>query len=139
MDALGKQVFNLPAAFSKVSDRKELDSYGAVDGAGTVYLLGHFNNAVFKYSREGKYLSQFGSDGHQPGQFQAPEMVAVDGLGRVFVTDIKGVQVFDANGRYLGLIKVEGAAFGMTVDDQNNLFVITNKPKVYKFKVNLMP
>jgi sugar lactone lactonase YvrE len=138
-DAQGKALLNMPAAISQITDKKELNLSGTVDGQGNLYLLGHFNQGVFKFSPQGKYLSRFGSAGSQPGQFQAPERIAVDGLGRVYVTDIKGVQIFDANGRYLGLIKVEGAAFGMAVDDQNNLFVVTNKPKVYKFKVSLLP
>jgi hypothetical protein len=138
-DAQGKQTLKIPAAISSISDNSELDTHAAVDGNGNIYLLGSFNNAVFKYSPQGKYLNQFGGDGDNAGQFRAPEQITVDGLGRVFVSDIKGVQIFDTNGRYLGLIKVAGAAFGVTVDDQNNLYVITNSPKVYKFKVTVMP
>jgi len=138
-DTQGKLLFSATNIINKVSDESELNISGAIDGQGNIYLLGSFNNAVFKYSPQGKYLLRFGSDGDAPGQLRAPEAVAVDGLGRVYVSDFKGVQIFDATGRYLGLIDVEGAAFGLAVDEQNNLYVATNKPKVYKFKINMKP
>jgi uncharacterized protein YjiK len=55
------------------------------------------------------------------------------------VTDFKGVQVFDSQGRYLGLITMDGAAYGVATDDQNNLYVVTGDSKVLKFKVNVTP
>jgi sugar lactone lactonase YvrE len=84
-------------------------------------------------------LNRFGGEGDNPGQFHAPEDIVVDGQGRVYVSDIKGVQIFNRDGRYLGMIKVDGAAFGMAVDNQDNLYVITNHPTVYKFKVTVKP
>ena len=136
-DAQGQNTLTIKSAVSHITDDSELDSRVAVDGEGNIYILGQFNNAVLKYSPEGKYLNRFGSDGDDPGQFRAPEDIAVDGQGRVFVSDFKGVQIFSGDGRYLGLIKVDGAAFGLAVDRQDNLYVITNQPKVYKLKVTL--
>ncbi len=138
-NAQGQQTLKIPVSVSKISDDSELDARAAVDGQGNLYVLGQFNNAVFKYSPEGKYLSRFGSEGDDPGQFRAAEDIALDGQGRVYVSDFKGVQIFDASGRYLGLIKVAGAAFGLAVDTQDNLYVISNQPRVYKFKVSTSP
>src|ERR1051325_4918414 len=59
----------------------------------------------------------------QPGQFRAPSSIAVDGRGRVYVGDFKGIQVFDANGRYLTVFKPEGNASGMVFNDKDELFV----------------
>ncbi|MGH9933122.1 MAG: hypothetical protein ACREA9_28390, partial [Pyrinomonadaceae bacterium] len=97
----GLVVQTIRAAISSVTDNSELDTCVAVDGLGNIYALGSFNNAVFKFSPEGKFLTRFGDAGDQPGQFRAPSAIAVDGKGRVYVSDFKGVQVFDSNGRYL--------------------------------------
>jgi len=63
----------------------------------------------------------------------------VDGLGRAFVSDISGVQVFDGNGGYLDTLSGPadvGVVFGMAFDLQNFLRAATNKPEVSRFKVN---
>jgi sugar lactone lactonase YvrE len=132
LDASGRVTKTIHAAISGQTDKSELNARVACDGAGNVYALGTFNNAVFKFSPEGKFLTQFGGDGDQPGQFRAPSAIAVDNQGRVFVSDFKGVQVFDAQGRYLGLIKVKGAASGLVFNDRGELFVVA-RTQVYKF------
>ena len=123
----GQVVRTIRAAISSVTDNSELDTKVAIDGLGNIYALGSFNNAVFKYSPEGKYLTKFGDSGDQPGQFRAPTTIAVDGKGRVYVSDMKGVQVFDTNGRYLTTFKPGGHAFGMVFNDKNELFIAARK------------
>jgi DNA-binding beta-propeller fold protein YncE len=110
-------------AISSITDDSELDTQVAVDGLGNIYALGSFNNAVFKFSPDGKYLTKFGDAGDQPGQFRAPSAIAVDGKGRVYVSDFKGVQVFDTNGRYLTVFDPGGIASGMVFNDRNELFI----------------
>jgi streptogramin lyase len=132
LDASGRVTKTIHAAISGQTDKSELNARVACDGAGNVYALGTFNDAVFKFSPEGKFMTQFGGDGDQAGQFRAPSAIAVDNQGRVFVSDFKGVQVFDAQGRYLGLIKVKGAASGLAFDDKGELFVVA-RTQVYKF------
>jgi len=135
-DPQGKVVFTIQKAISAQTDESELSARIASDGLGNIFALGEFNNAVFKFSPEGKYLNRFGGEGDQPGQFRAPGAIGVDGQGRVYVSDFKGIQIFDGEGRYIDLIKVDGFAFGMTFDDRNELFVTTGK-KVIKYEVTL--
>src|SRR5205085_663899 len=132
LDSSGHVTKVIRAAISGQTDESELNARVACDGLGQIYALGTFNDAVFKFSPEGKFLTQFGGDGDQPGQFRAPDAIAVDSQGRVYVGDFKGVQVFDANGRYLELIKVKGAASGMVFNDRDELFVVA-RTQVYKF------
>jgi hypothetical protein len=106
----------------------------AVDGSGYIYALGIFNTAVFKFASDGKFITRFGGTGDQPGQLRAPYSIAVDGLGRVYVGDIKGIQVFDADGRYLTIINLKGVAFGMVFNDKNELFVVA-RDHVIKYSV----
>jgi sugar lactone lactonase YvrE len=123
-DSNGKVVRTIPAAISSASGDSELNTRVAVDASGYIYALGTFNNAVFKFGRDGKFINRFSGEGDQPGQLRAPYSIAIDGHGRVYVGDMKGIQVFDANGRYLTLLGLNGIAFGMVFNDKNELFVV---------------
>ena len=71
-----------------------------------------------------------------PGQFRATDAIAVDGQGRIFVSDTKGIQVFDSNGRYLDVFKVPGSVgSGLVFNDRNELLVAARN-KVYKFTIS---
>jgi len=131
-DAHGKELSTITKAVSTAADRSELDTRVAVDGLGNIYALGTFAEAAFKFSPEGKFVNRFGGSGHQPGQFTAAHSIAVDGKGRVFVGDIQGIQIFDADGRFLTVVKVDGPAFGMVFDDKNELLVAA-RSKVIKY------
>jgi hypothetical protein len=48
------------------------------------------------------------------------------------VGDIQGIQVFDTDGRFLTVIKVDGPAFGMVFTEQNELLVAARN-KVVKY------
>jgi DNA-binding beta-propeller fold protein YncE len=132
MDSSGSVVRHIKAAISSVTDRSELNIRVAIDGAGNIYALGTFNNAVFKFSPEGKYMNKFGGEGEKPGQFRAPSAIAVDGTGKVYVSDIKGIQVFDSDGRFLRTFRVDGSnASGMIFNDKNELLLV-DRTKVIK-------
>ena len=133
-NASGQAVRTISKSVSGQTDRSELDATVAADGLGNFYVLGTFNDAVFKYSPEGRYLNKFGGDGDGAGQFRAPQTIAVDGQGRVYVSDIKGIQVFDGNGRYLKVFKPEGLAFDMEINDKNEMFVAA-RSKVLKYSL----
>lgn len=135
LDAGGQVGRIIKASISEQSGDSELGTRVAVDGLGNIYALGTFNEAVFKFGPNGKYMTRFGGKGDEAGQFRAAHGIAVDGQGRVYVGDIKGIQVFDANGRYLDLFKLEkDLPFGMVFNDKNELFVAA-RTRVYKFAV----
>ncbi len=131
----GRVLRTMRSAISSVTGDSELDMRIAADGLGNIYALGTFSNAVFKFSPEGKFVNRFGSAGDQPGQFRAPQAIAVDGQGRIFVSDIKGIQVFDGDGRYLQVFKPEGVASGMVFNEKNELLV-AGRTQVIKFTLN---
>jgi hypothetical protein len=133
-DANGAVVRTIPAAISSASGDSELSMRVAVDGSGNIYALGRFNNAIFKFGRDGKFMNRFGGGGDKPGQFRAAYSIAVDGYGRVYVGDIKGIQVFDADGRFLTNVEQKGMAFGMVFDDKNELFVVA-RDRVIKYSL----
>jgi DNA-binding beta-propeller fold protein YncE len=122
-NSAGEVTRTIRAAISSTSGDSELDTHVAIDGLGNIYALGSFNNAVFKFGPDGKFLTRFGDNGDQAGQFHSPFAIAVDGKGRVYVSDIKGIQVFDGNGRYLKVFKPDGLAFQMVFNDNNEMFI----------------
>jgi streptogramin lyase len=99
----------------------------AVDAAGDLYALSSFSdfsNAVYKFSVDGKYITRFGREGDLVGEFRHPLAIAVDGHGRVYVSDSgTGIQVFDGNGRYLDWIIGSGRSLGMVFNDKGELLV----------------
>jgi streptogramin lyase len=123
LDPSGRNTKVISKAVSGQTDRSELNLRVAVDGSGNLYALGTFNDSVVKYTPDGRFVNRFGGSGGEPGQFRAAHAIAVDNKGRVYVSDSKGIQVFDANGRYLDVFKPASVAFGMVFNDQNELFI----------------
>jgi hypothetical protein len=66
---------------------------------------GHGNDRVVKFSADGRFLMQWGSEGTMLGQFNEPHALAMDSRGRLFVADRlnQRIQVFDQNGRFLAV------------------------------------
>lgn len=130
-NSAGQPVRIIKAAISTASGDSELNTRVTIDGLGNIFALGTFNNAVFKFGPDGKFLTRFGGQGNQEGQFNAASAIAVDGRGRVYVSDSKGIQIFDGNGRFLRVFKPEAYALGMTFNDRNELFIAA-RTKVLK-------
>jgi DNA-directed RNA polymerase subunit RPC12/RpoP/streptogramin lyase len=132
----GKINLQITKAFENVTGNGESDAAIAVDGLGNIYAVGTSNYLVFKFTPDGKYVNQFGGESNgdnQNGKFDEPSGIAVDGYGRVYVSDIFGnVQVFDSSGAYLNNIPAEG--YGISIDNQNNAYV-TLSDKVVKYQV----
>lgn len=126
-DSSGNVVRTISEAISSASGDSELNTRVAIDGAGNIYALGTFNSAVFKFTPEGKFVNRFSGPGDQPGQLRAASSIAVDGKGRVYVCDIKGIQVFDTDGRYLKVFKPDVSSFSMVFNDKGELFVVARK------------
>lgn len=116
-------------------DRFELDPLLAVDGQGNFYVLGSFASQVFKFDRTGKFVDSFGGRGDEPGQFSAVGAIAIDPQGRIYVSDIKGVQVFSADGRFLDVFDIpRSVASGMAFDDDGHLWVAARE-QVYQLAI----
>ena len=66
---------------------------------------GHGNDRVVKFSADGRFLMEWGTEGTLLGQFNEPHALAMDSRGRLFVADRMNqrIQVFDQNGRFLAV------------------------------------
>ena len=122
-------------AIESVAGESELSAYLGGDGLGNFYLAGSFVSSVFKYSPDGKYLNRFGSGGDDTGQFRAINAIAVDSRGRIYISDIKGIMVFNPDGQYLRTINVPGVVFGMDFGQDDRLYTISNQPRVVVYQV----
>jgi sugar lactone lactonase YvrE len=74
----------------------------AWDPQGNIFVSdGYINHRVVKFTKEGRYVTQVGSEkpGSQPSQFNTPHGIAVDLQGNVYVADRANhrMQVFDNN------------------------------------------
>ena len=114
----------------------------AVDGAGNLYALDGKTSSIFKFSADGKFLTRFGGRSNQPpdkmpkGSFSlTPRDLAIDSKGRVFVSQVSLITIFDAEGNYLNEFKTT-QAFGMAFNDADELFV-ASRPFVVKYKLSL--
>jgi len=80
--------------------------------------------AVFRFSPEGKYVSRFGGQGREPGQYGPPSAIAADARGRVYVCEpFDKIHVYESDGRYLKTLKTPHAVEALTFDAQGNLYV----------------
>jgi DNA-binding beta-propeller fold protein YncE len=97
----------------------------AIGPAGEIYVSdGYGNSRVVKFSKEGKFLMQWGSPGNRAGEFDLPHAIRTDGQGRIYVGDRENdrVQVFDSHGKFVAQWKESGAPYGLFLDGER-LFV----------------
>ncbi len=130
----------IPNTFTNATNNSELDAHLAVDGLGNMFVVGSFNYLVLKFSPDGKFVNRFGGEAQdaanpQPGKFTTPRAIAVDGYGRIYVSDFDLIQVFDSDGTYVNKIDLGGGPFGVAVDAQNYLYTVTTNKNVVKYTV----
>jgi DNA-binding beta-propeller fold protein YncE len=85
---------------------------------GDLYVTDGYGGArVVKFSRDGKYLLEWGKRGTGPGEFGLPHNVVVDMQGQVYVTDRDNqrIQIFDASGKFLNEWTGTGGVSGLAM------------------------
>jgi hypothetical protein len=106
MDPLGKVVMQLgqKGVAGAGHNSFNLPTDVAFAANGDFYVSdGYAGNRIVKYSRDGKYLLEWGTRGTGQGQFELPHNLAVDAVGKVYVADreTQRIEVFDSNGKFL--------------------------------------
>jgi sugar lactone lactonase YvrE len=99
----------------------------AWNAAGDTFISdGYINSRVGKVDKNGKWLMSWGEPGEKEGQFHTPHSIATDADGNVYVADRGNgrIQVFDGNGKFLRVIKID------VPFDPNTPPAIGNKPKL---------
>jgi len=93
---------------------------------------GYGNSRVVKFSREGKYLLDWGKPGTKPGEFNTPHSIAVDSKGLVYVSDRENnrIQIFDAAGKFLRQWTHLGATQNIFITPQDEIWIITHRNNI---------
>jgi ABC-type molybdate transport system substrate-binding protein len=87
---------------------------------------GHaINNRIVKFSKDGKFIKQWGHKGTGPGEMQEPHTIAMDSRGRLFVGDRinNRIQIFDQEGRFLSEWKQFGRPSGIYITKDDTIYV----------------
>jgi DNA-binding beta-propeller fold protein YncE len=100
----------------------------AVDGNNNIYALDSHNGDICKFSADGKFLNRI------PTGASSPNGIAIAPSGRIFVSDVSSILVFDENGQKVKSFRAT-QAFGMAFNDAGELFV-ASRPYVVKYKLN---
>ncbi len=86
---------------------------------------GRGNNRVMKFTKDGKFIKEWGKLGTGPGEFDQPHALAFDSKGRLFVGDRNNnrVQVFDQDGKFITEYRQFGRPSGIFIDKNDVLYV----------------
>ena len=86
---------------------------------------GGLNNRVVKYTRDGKYVKEWGQKGSGRGELSEPHTIAMDSRGRLFVGDRENnrIQIFDQDGTYLDEWRQFGRPSGIFIAADDTIYV----------------
>jgi DNA-directed RNA polymerase subunit RPC12/RpoP len=100
----------------------------ATDSNDRMYVLnkgvtGHAEVLIFE--ADGRYSTRFG---HSGGIFTFARDIAVDSKGRIYLSDIHGIEVFDEKGKSLGTISLDlgKTVQAIEVSAKDELYVLTH-------------
>ena len=122
----GPDTFNQPDDVAIAPNGDIFVSDGHTPGMG--------NARVVKFTRDGKFVKQWGKHGSGPGEFEVPHALAFDSRGRLFVGDRANnrIQIFDQDGNFLDQWKQFSRPSGIYIDKNDVLYVTdsesTGKP-----------
>ena len=83
------------------------------------------NNRVVRFTKDGKYVREWGRKGSGPGELSEPHTIAIDSRGRLFVGDRENnrIQIFDQDGNYLDQWRQFGRPSGIVITRDDTIYV----------------
>ncbi|HEV3202303.1 MAG TPA: peptidyl-alpha-hydroxyglycine alpha-amidating lyase family protein [Bryobacteraceae bacterium] len=113
----GPDTFNQPNSVAVAPNGDIFVSDGHQPGRG--------NARVVKFSKDGKFIKQWGGHGSEHGQFEMPHTLAFDSKGRLFVGDRGNnrIQIFDQDGKFLDEWKQFSRPSGVFIDKNDVIYV----------------
>jgi sugar lactone lactonase YvrE len=83
------------------------------------------NNRVVRFTKEGKFIKEWGKKGSGPGEISEPHTIAMDSRGRLFVGDRENnrIQIFDQDGKFLAQWHQFGRPSGISIMKDDTIYV----------------
>ena len=116
-----------------------------IDKEGNFYLTDTGNDKVIKFDKNFKFLSQFGVEGSEPGQFDHPHGIGIDSDGNIFINELTSprIQKFTNDGKFIKQWGSAGMGPGqftlelehLKVDKNDRIFITdgADNPRVQVF------
>jgi sugar lactone lactonase YvrE len=115
-----RDTFNRPSALivAPNSDLFVADGHGSPPNS-------QVNARIMKFSKDGKFIKEWGMLGTAPGEFNAPHTLAFDSKGRLFVGDRSNnrIQIFTQDGKFIAEWKQFGRPSGIFIDKDDTMYV----------------
>jgi DNA-binding beta-propeller fold protein YncE len=83
------------------------------------------NNRIVKFTKDGKFIKEWGHKGTGPGEISEPHTIALDSRGRLFVGDRENnrIQIFDQEGKLLDEWRQFGRPSGIYIAKDDTIYV----------------
>jgi len=118
-------------------------SYIATDGGGNIYVADILNNRIQKFTSDGTFISTWGNEGSDDGEFLWPHGIAIDQAGDIYIVDSGNhrIQKFTSDGTYStqwGNFGSDNGEFneprGIAIDADGNVYVVDmDNHRIQKF------
>jgi DNA-binding beta-propeller fold protein YncE len=102
------------------------------DPDGNIFISdGYINSRIAKYDKNGRWVKSWGERGTKEGEFNTPHSIAADNKGLIYVADRENsrIQVFDADGKFQRIIKIDIPAPPDAQVWRGNAFTPANPPQ----------
>jgi sugar lactone lactonase YvrE len=83
------------------------------------------NNRVVRFTKDGKFVKEWGRKGSGRGELSEPHTIAMDSRGRLFVGDRENnrIQIFDQDGGYIAEWRQFGRPSGIAIAKDDTIYV----------------
>jgi len=90
---------------------------------------GDTNARIVKFSKDGKFIKDWGKKGSGPGDLDTPHSMAMDSRGRIFVADRVNsrIEIFDQDGKFLDQWKQFGRPSGIYISKDDTLYSVDSQ------------
>lgn len=83
------------------------------------------NNRVVHFTKDGRFVKEWGRKGSGQGELSEPHTIAMDSQGRLFVGDRENnrIQIFDQDGRFVDQWRQFGRPSGIVITRDDTMYV----------------
>jgi sugar lactone lactonase YvrE len=87
------------------------------------------NARVVKFSKDGKYIKEWGKKGSGPGEFDTLHSMAMDSKGRLFIADRGNsrIQIFSQDGKFIAEWRQFGRPSGLYITKNDTLYSVDSQ------------